>query len=497
MYAAAAGASLGSRQARKQQRLQNTKDAAALRQTLKDKLAASKELAMPTKSRQFHQLPANYLRTPAGHSRKPSMGQQSTSNSRLLLPITEMSSVASSTRNIHHQLEQQHLHQRGHFKSPHHSRHESFHNKSRHHLSRSSSRDRQHSRRTSQLPQQHHPHYHLNLNPDCAIHGSCSQLLAPNQRLNRSATATIPLNNFNQSPPSTPLSRHPKHRHHDPRIASNSQLLTPLLDQHHAQHRNSFSTLQLDTVLPMNHLHLQDDAQEHAGGPLSRRTSEADFKRGSGGYHPIEPIIITPATPLPSPHRQQQPGEAAGGEEDDEGAAAAAAPVSSNGLLIDLRPSTPLTAHKSTDNLSTCESPIEPPQIERKCSVYRPRPGPEQKYYYYDDESKLNENDTYYDNYSRTIRYELDPNGVHRVLDDGEPCSYDLMVPTLAEGGCNSWISPEYLAKVGGRKHSAGICTCDHVEVISVANWLGCMHAPHPHLLYCCCCGALLNVLGN
>lgn len=129
--------------------------------------------------------------------------------------------------------------------------------------------------------------------------------------------------------------------------------------------------------------------------------------------------------------------------------------------------------HKSTDNLSRCESPlIEPPPLERKCSVYRPRPGPEQKYYYYDDESKLNENDTYYDNYSRTIRYELDPSGVHRVVaDNGEPCSYDLMVPTMTADGGNSWICPpDYLCEMTttakGRKHSTGICTCDHVEVI-------------------------------
>lgn len=482
---------MGSRQARKQQRLQNTKNAAALQQTLKDKLAASKVLQMPTKSRQFHQLPASYLRTPAGQGRKPSIGQHSTSNSRLLLPITEMSSVASSTRNIHLQLEQQHLHHRGLSKSPHHSRHASFKHKSRSHLSGSSSRDHHHHHQphhSRQSSSQHvnHPHYHLNLNPDCAVHGSCSQL-APNQRLNRSATASLPLNNLHQTPPSTPLSRHPpKHRHHDPRVASNSQLLMPLLDPHHAhQHRKSFSTLHLGNLLPL-------DAQ----GPLSRRTSEVDFKRGggvaAGAFHPFEPIIITPATPLPSPHRQPQEGGGGsaalaggvGSELEEEGATAAA--VSSNVLLIDLRPSTPAT-HKSTDNLSRCESPTEPPQIERKCSVYRPRAGPEQKYYYYDDESKLNENDTYYDNYSRTIRYELDPNGVHRVLDNGEPCSYDLMVPHLAEGdGCNSWISPDYLndalGKVGGgRKHSTGICTCDHVEVIPVAVPGQCLHVLPPH----------------
>lgn len=494
MYAAAAGASLGSRQARKQQRLQNTKNAAALQQTLKDKLAASKALQTPTKSRQFHQLPANYLRTPAAHTaahRKASIGQHSTSNSRLLLP----SSVASSTRNIHLQFEQQQQ-LRGQLKSPHHhhSRHASFHTKSR---SRSSSRDhhssRQHHHHSRSQLEDQHPHYHLNPNPDCVVHGSCSQLLVPSQRLNRSATATLPLNDYDQSPPSTPLllprHRHHNHRHLDPSIASNSHLLAPLLGGSQSRspthHRNSFSTLYLDTGQDHQHQHhhlpqhphqhqfhhlLPEDSLAVGGGPLSRRTSEVDFKRGT--YHPIEPIIITPATPLPSPHRHQQQqtqeedaaAEAGGAEDEEQNEQQDQDEVGAVGLLIDLRP-----AHdKSTDNLSRCESPTEPPTqpLERKCSVYRARPGPEQKYYYYDDESKLNENDTYYDSYSRTIRYELDPGGGHRVLDSG---TYDLMVPTMTG---NSWISPEFLTNegirgVGGRKPStAQLCTCDHVEVI-------------------------------
>lgn len=451
---------MGSRQARKQQRLQNTKNAAILQQTLKDKLAAAKALQAPSKSRPFHQLPANYLRTPAGQARKASIGQQSTSNSRLLLPITETSSVASSTKNIHQLDQHLHRHRSGtHLKSPHHSRHASFNHKSRGHLSSCSGSGSGSRHPASKHP--HHPHYHLNLNPDCAVHGSCSQLLAPNQRLNRSATATLPLNDLN-TPPSTPLSRHPKD--HDP---SSAHLLAPLLDQHKAQHRNSFSTLQLATG--HHHSHHLSHHQPDPELPLTRRTSEADFRRD---LHPtnttFEPIIITPATPIPSPHKQLL-NEAAGG---GGGTGLEGAEVEEGQLLIDLRPSVP-TVHvnKSTDNLSRCESPIEPPQIERKCSVYRPRPRPEQKYYYYDDESKLNENDTYYDSYGRTIKYEPDP---HATV-AGEPCSYDLLVPVASGTGLsaaglehgNSWISPEYETATLGRKHSTGICTCDHIEVIS------------------------------
>lgn len=442
MYAAAAGASLGSRQARKQQRLQNTKNAAILQQTLKDKLAAAKALQAPSKSRPFHQLPANYLRTPAGQARKPSLGQQSASNSnsRLLLPITEGPSAASSTRHLH-QLDQ-HLHLRSgpnqhhhHLKSPHHSRHASFkHLKSRGHLSGSSSCASAGRAAARQHP--HHPHYHLTLNPDCAIHGSCSQLLAPNQRLNRSATATLPLNELGSPPAlSTPLSRHCP-----PMAAESARLPEP-----HAQHRNSFSTLQLAAGLQAPDADL----------PLTRRTSEADFRRD---LQPVfEPIIVTPATPIPSPHKQLL-NEAAGGT-------GAAQQDGDGQLLIDLRPGGPtLHVHKSTDNLSRCESPTEPPQIERKCSVYRARPGPEQKYYYYDDEAKLNENDTYYDSYGRTIKYEPDPGAAH-----GERCSYDLLVPVPEQG--NSWISPDYFCETAagaalGRKNSTGICTCDHIEVM-------------------------------
>lgn len=192
----------------------------------------------------------------------------------------------------------------------------------------------------------------------------------------------------------------------------------------------------------------------------------------------MESIIITPATPLPSPHKQQLlNGEQQEGQEEEvenenedleaEGAAGGGGAEGEGALLIDLRPSAAVASsstmhvNKSTDNLSRCESPIEPPQLERKCSIYRARPGPEHKYYYYDDESKMNEDD-HYDSYGRAIKYELDPNAVH-----GEPCSYDLMVPAAGGEHGNSWISPEYGDANGvGRKHSTVICTCDHIEVI-------------------------------
>lgn len=110
MYAAAGGASC--RNARKRQAQQTVKDKAAQAKALKEKLEAAKaaELAAPTRSKQFHQLPATYLRAPQAHGRKLSAGY--TGHSKLLLPINEQSAQ-------HHSPSQQHLH--------HHQRHHYTH----------------------------------------------------------------------------------------------------------------------------------------------------------------------------------------------------------------------------------------------------------------------------------------------------------------------------------------------------------------------------------
>uniref|UniRef100_A0A182F3U0 Uncharacterized protein n=1 Tax=Anopheles albimanus TaxID=7167 RepID=A0A182F3U0_ANOAL len=76
MYAAAGGASLASRQARKKQAQQNTKNKATNQLILREKLAA-KAASTPTKSKAFHQLPASYLRAPHQHHRKLSAGYTS------------------------------------------------------------------------------------------------------------------------------------------------------------------------------------------------------------------------------------------------------------------------------------------------------------------------------------------------------------------------------------------------------------------------------------
>lgn len=101
MYAAAGGLSLASRRKGKEKAAQNVKNKALLQQGLKDKLASG--LATPTRaqSRQFHNLPATYLRTPQAQARKLSSGY--TTNSRLLLPINETNQNDTHNQSHHHQ----------------------------------------------------------------------------------------------------------------------------------------------------------------------------------------------------------------------------------------------------------------------------------------------------------------------------------------------------------------------------------------------------------
>ncbi|XP_065075845.1 uncharacterized protein LOC135699491 isoform X2 [Ochlerotatus camptorhynchus] len=113
MYAAAGGASLASRQARKKQAAQNTKNKATNQLILREKLAA-KAVTTPTKSKPFHQLPASYLRAPHQHHRKLSAGYTTVpgydQHHKSLVPISEQSSSSHGAHpphtphhhNLHH-----------------------------------------------------------------------------------------------------------------------------------------------------------------------------------------------------------------------------------------------------------------------------------------------------------------------------------------------------------------------------------------------------------
>lgn len=119
MYAAAGG--IACRGARKRQQQQAVKEKAEKAKALKEKLTQSKvDLTAPVKSKQFHQLPANfYLRTPYTGMRKLSAGYTGHS-SKLLLPINEQSAQHHSPS---HQQLSHHHHERQPRTPSHHGHH--------------------------------------------------------------------------------------------------------------------------------------------------------------------------------------------------------------------------------------------------------------------------------------------------------------------------------------------------------------------------------------
>jgi hypothetical protein len=155
MYAAAGGASC--RNARKRQQIQNVKDKEAQAKALKEKLEAAKlaQLSAHPKSKQFHQLPANYLRAPHSHGRKLSAGYTGHS-SKLLLPISEQSAQ-------HH--------------SP---SHQTLHHHQRHHF------------------------HHQNDTPRTPTHHREMRLDVEHKKLTKSATASFPLVSQAGTPPASP-----------------------------------------------------------------------------------------------------------------------------------------------------------------------------------------------------------------------------------------------------------------------------------------------------
>ncbi|XP_055591708.1 uncharacterized protein LOC129743649 isoform X2 [Uranotaenia lowii] len=210
MYAAAGGASLASRQARKKQAKQNTQNKATNQQILREKLAA-KAASTPTKSKHFHQLPASYLRAPHQHHRKLSAGYTTVpgydQHHKSLLPISEQSSSSHGV-GAH----------------PPHSSHHHHH--------------------------QHHHHHPGHPGPCYALHGppggagtiaTTPQFPKPTgfreydklvrrQQLTKSATATLPLVSQAQdpSPPQTPTLCFGDHQHHPtpsqtPLVSSSNQ----------------------------------------------------------------------------------------------------------------------------------------------------------------------------------------------------------------------------------------------------------------------------------
>lgn len=115
MYAAAGGASIASRQARQKQRQQNKTNREAQQKKLaqlRAGIGTAVPVKTPTLSKQFHQLPQNYLRTPNAQARKLSAGY--TTQSKLLLPIDEGNNSQQQLQQHQHY----HPHQPGHHHIP-------------------------------------------------------------------------------------------------------------------------------------------------------------------------------------------------------------------------------------------------------------------------------------------------------------------------------------------------------------------------------------------
>lgn len=187
MYAAAGGASLASRQKRKNQAAQNVKNKALLQQGLKDKLAATRASNLaPSKaqSRPFHNLPSTYLRAPQyAPSRKLSAGY--TTQNKILVPINESNNQYFAHFHPHtHSITTPHHHHH------HHHDHEHEHTPNDH---PSSAHDHHH----------HHQHFRAVTPRPTSVHDPSIHV---HHRLTKSATASIPLvSQYSQiTPPDSP-----------------------------------------------------------------------------------------------------------------------------------------------------------------------------------------------------------------------------------------------------------------------------------------------------
>ncbi|XP_059221966.1 uncharacterized protein LOC106082856 isoform X1 [Stomoxys calcitrans] len=183
MYAAAGGASLASRQARQRQRQQKKS------QQLQAKLhppkapcvsVAEHGASTPTRhSRQFHQLPNNYLRTPQAQVRKLSASY--TAQSKLLLPIDE-----GDTQSVLHMRVHPHGHGHGHG----HSHHAHSHSHQEHHQHMVPYTGQHHGRVSPKLVHRH---------------SGSSGTSFHHSHLPKSATATLPLvSQVEATPPTSP-----------------------------------------------------------------------------------------------------------------------------------------------------------------------------------------------------------------------------------------------------------------------------------------------------
>ncbi|XP_049529612.1 uncharacterized protein LOC125948031 isoform X2 [Anopheles darlingi] len=450
MYAAAGGASLASRQARKKQAQQNTKNKATNQLILREKLAA-KAASTPTKSKAFHQLPASYLRAPHQHHRKLSAGYTSIPGSDQQHPHHKFAfgeqPCTSGTA---------HGHGPPHPAIGHHAHHHHHHHHHHQHAGGAA----------AAAAAVGSPHAASGI---CHVHGAGAHgagglptasgasfppmpratgfreydKLVRRQQLTKSATATLPLVSQAQSPPDTPTLGFPgpdhhhghgqqqqHHQHHELTQQQQQQLLQQQQQHQHQQHPNHhFYHYSQQPLIP---------GTKRGSVPVAPSTSVAKETDADALLTqplmlqiPNDPIIITPATPQATP-----PGRLA------------LKPLA----LTDDEEAVPLT------------SPT-PGALERKCSVYRGRKlDPYEEQFY---------NTT---TISGTAQHQYQPDDVFfpptgpgtGVPNGGGGHSTTTTTPGHQQ---TKWDADYYCCECDHRQY--GVCTCDQFECAQGrAAWL-------------------------
>ncbi|XP_055388184.1 uncharacterized protein LOC129616585 [Condylostylus longicornis] len=346
MYAAAGGASLASRKARQNKQKKYQAQQARAR--------AVNEIAQPRvqQSRQFHQLPPNYLRTPGGGpSRKLSAASFAT-QSKLLLPI--------------HEGHQQHPH-------THHHRHPSG---AITYYGNQQSIINQHSQYHSHLPHGavlHHSRQNLHHGrPSTPRLSQTDESLIPDKpHLIKSATASFPLvSQIEATPPATPLISIETNKLKPPGTSSLVGVELVNIDETLLVTTTATTTLPLTSIIQAQPITttttttttsniIEDDQKEKTdiiitttGATVQTTTTTSTTETSGLQVLPIphDSIIVTPATPLPSP-----------------GHSIKAASTSSQ-------------AAEEKDFFGP-----GPFRLERKCSFYRVRPRRSNAFETYDD----------------------------------------------------------------------------------------------------------------
>ncbi|XP_023031653.1 uncharacterized protein LOC6641841 isoform X1 [Drosophila willistoni] len=327
MYAAAGGASLASRQARQRQRQQKKN------QQLQAKLHppkaagaaigdhASGGASTPTRgqSRQFHQLPTNYLRAPQAQGRK--LSATYTTQSKLLLPIDE--GDTQSVLQLRMQTPHSHIPAHSHTHSHSHSHHAHAHSHMHMHGLPPHGGP-------PQTPYQQFASSHGRVSPKLVHRHSGSSAgfhpaaaMAAGQ-LHKSATATLPLVSQLEMDGATAL----------PSVVVGVK-----------------TTVTSPTSLP---LASTSAAAAAAAAAEVEAEAEAELAGAAAMFLPHhDAIIVTPATPMASPGH----------------VAKLRRPGLEDGIALERQP---LTGDDADDDDG---EPMHPPgaQLERKCSVYRMR----------------------------------------------------------------------------------------------------------------------------